>query len=84
VADIPARPAMSSRIAWSSAAVSSETGFSLMSANASIGKCSTASLGEAEATDAAEGPTETVRSGGFEVDVHAPRTITRTTAEIRP
>lgn len=42
------------------------------------------SLGEAEATDAPAGSTETVLSVGFEVDVHAPRATTRTTAEIRP
>ncbi|HEX5901538.1 MAG TPA: hypothetical protein VF028_00255 [Actinomycetota bacterium] len=57
VAAIPALPAMSFRIAWNSAAARSETGSSLMSANASIGKASTASLGEAEATLASEGST---------------------------
>ncbi|HEU4527582.1 MAG TPA: hypothetical protein VFT80_06625 [Actinomycetota bacterium] len=84
VAAIPAPPAMSFKIAWNSAAARSETGSSPMSANAAVGKCSAAALGEAEATGAAEGSSETVLSAGFEVDVHAPRATTRRTVEIRP
>jgi hypothetical protein len=47
---------MSSRAAWNVAAVSSETGSRLMSANAAVGKA-TAGLGRADATMVAEGLT---------------------------
>ena len=46
VADSPAPSAMSSRIDWSSAAASPETGSSLMRVNASVGNASACALGE--------------------------------------
>jgi hypothetical protein len=84
VAAIPARPAMSSRIAWNSAAARSETGASLMSANAAVGKVSACSLGEGDATLPVDGSTEAVVPASGGVDVHAPSATIRAKTKTRP
>jgi hypothetical protein len=83
VAAIPARPAMSSRIAWNSAAARSETGASLMSANAAVGKVSACSLGEGDATLPVDGSTEAAASAPSEVGAHPASVTTRVKAATR-
>jgi hypothetical protein len=57
VADIPAssKEAMSSRIAWNSAASFFETGSSLMSVNALVGNAGASSVGVGDATGETDG-----------------------------
>ncbi len=83
VAAIPAGPAISSRIAWSSAAAAFETGSSLMSANASVGKPAACSLGEADPTLDTDGSTEAAVSSVPLAGVHPASATTRTRATTR-
>ena len=86
VADIPApsKEAMSSRIAWNSAASFFETGSSLMSANASIGNAGASSVGEGDATGATDGSTDAAVTASSGFDVHPASASTRAKAETRP
>jgi hypothetical protein len=75
---------MSFRIAWNSAAARSETGSSVMPANAAVGKDAAGSLGEGEATLYTDGSTEAVVSVLPEVGAHPASATTRTEATTRP
>jgi hypothetical protein len=80
----PPSPAMSLRIARNSAAVASETGSSLMSANAAIGKDAAGLLGEAGATLGTDGSTDAGVSALPLVVVHPASAATRAKAKTRP
>ena len=92
VADIPAplKEAISSRIAWNSAACFFETGSSLMSANASIGKAEPSVPLVVGASPGAVTPEALVTGaagGGASAslaDVHAPSVSTAASANQRP
>jgi hypothetical protein len=75
---------MSLRIARNSAAVASETGSSLMSANAAIGKDAAGLLGEAGATLGTDGSTDAGVSALPLVVVHPASAATRAKAKTRP
>ena len=85
VADIPAplKAAMSISAACNFAATLRDTGSSLMSANASVGKAG-ASLGEGDAAGAVEGSTDEAGPWERTLGVHAASATTTANAEAQP